>query len=203
MATQYFNRVPRTEVYGIGQYLHSDDINFDSPLGGVKTKMDDTGLGGFGVLFHFNEFFSFHADFMFGGATFHADAPVVGGGTIPISQDAFLQTGRFNIDYNIINRRLTPFVTAGLGYQYLETELDNLPPVNVTYWDPWFGYVTTTEHIHAWETDFTWNVGVGLRWNITDNLVVKAMGGATWLEYDNSSGITTQLEGVFSIGWSF
>ena len=38
------------------------------------------------------------------------------------------QTGRFNLDYNIINRRITPFVTAGIGYQYLEADLENLPP---------------------------------------------------------------------------
>jgi opacity protein-like surface antigen len=192
----------RTEVYGIGQYLHSDDITFNGPVGDVKMKMEDTGLGGFGVAFHFNDFFSVHGDFMFGGATFNGNLPTETGGTIGIKQDAFLQTGRFNVDYNIINRRITPFVTAGIGYQYLETELTHLPASNVCWWDPWWGWICDG-HTIAWETDFTWNVGAGFRWNITDSLIVKAMAGANWLEYSGARGVTTQIEGIFSIGWSF
>lgn len=202
-ATEPFSRMGRTEIYGIGQYLHSDDINFNGPSGSVKTKMDDTGLGGFGIAFHFNDFLSIRGDFMFGNATFHTDVPLETGGTVGFKQDAFISTGRLNLDYNIINRRLTPIITAGIGYQYLETELENAPPVNTCWWDPWWGWICYSGHPHAWETDFTWNVGAGVRWNITDNLIVKAMAGANWLEYDGAHGVTTQIEGIFSIGWSF
>ncbi len=203
MATEAFDRVNKTEVYGIGQYLHSDDITFKSPRGDVKTSMDDTGLGGFGVAYHFNDFLSIHGDFMFGGATFNADLPTRTGGTVGFKQDAFIQTGRLNVTYNIINRRLTPFVTAGIGYQYLETELENAPPVGTCWWDPWWGWVCYYDHPSTWETDFSWNVGGGIRWNITDNLFVKATVGANWLEYSQARDITTQIEGIFAIGATF
>ncbi len=202
-ATAHFDRQGWTEVYGIGQYLHSDDITFDSPSGDTKIKMDDTGLGGFGIAYHFNNHFSVHGDLMFGGATFSGNVPTELGNTIHIKQDALLQTGRFNVDWNIINTRLTPFLTAGIGYQYLETELENAPPVGYCWWDPWWGWVCYYDHPYAWETDFTWNAGGGFRWNVTDHFVVKATAGATWLEYSGGHGITTQLEGIFSIGWSF
>ncbi len=203
MATDPFSRNGRTELYGIGQYLHSDDIDFNGPYGTVKTKMNDTGLGGFGVAYHFSDFFSVHADFMFGSATFSGDVPTASGSSVGFSQNAFIQTGRFNVDYNIINRRITPFLTAGIGYQYTETELQNAPPVGYCWWDPWWGWVCSYDHPHAWQTDFTWNVGGGFRWNITDNLFIKATAGATWLEYDGSHGITTQIEGIFAIGATF
>jgi opacity protein-like surface antigen len=203
MATEPLSRVGKAEFYGIGQYLHSEDINFNGPFGDVKVRMDDTGLGGFGFAFHFNDFFSVRTDFMFGGATFNAEVPLRTGGTAPIRQDALLQTGRLNLDYNIINRRLTPFITAGLGYQYTETELENAPPVNTCWWDPWYGWICYSGHAHAWQTDFTWNAAAGVRWNVTDNFFVKAMGGATWLEYSGTKGVTTQIEGIFCIGWTF
>jgi opacity protein-like surface antigen len=199
MAWEFFDRTGKSEFYGIGQYLHSDDITFNGPRGPVKVKMDDTGLGGFGMAYHFNQFLAVHADFMFGSATFSGDMPLAAGGTIHESQDAFLSTGRFNVDYNIINRRLTPFVTAGIGYQYMEMELQNAPTVN--YWDPWYGWQTGQPYV--WQTDFTWNVGAGFRWNITDQLFIKATVGAQWLEYSGANGITTQLEGMFAIGWMF
>jgi opacity protein-like surface antigen len=208
-AFEGFSRQNKTEIYGIGQYLHSDDINFNGPNGDIKTKMDDTGLGGFGIAFHFNDYLSIHGDFMFGGATFSANVPISlvpspGQGTTTfLKEDAFIQTGRLNLDYNMINRRITPVLTAGIGYQYTEVELSHLPPVGYWYWDPWFGWVYYQGPPHAWQTDFTWNAGVGFRWNILDNLFVKAMANATWLEYSGSHGITTQIEGIFSIGWSF
>jgi hypothetical protein len=30
----------------------------------------------------------------------------------------------------------------------------------------------------VWQIDFTWNVGAGFRWNITDQLFIKATVGA-------------------------
>ena len=200
-----FERTGKTELYGIGQYLHSEDISFNSPVGGpdVKLRMDDTGLGGFGVAYHFNDYLSLRGDFMFGSATFHGTVPTETGGRFNVNQDAFIQTGRLDLDYNILNRRFTPFLSAGIGYQYIETELKNLPPVDACWWDPWWGYVCGSGQPYAWQTDFTWNAGAGLRWNITDNLVVKAMVGGNWLEYSGAHGVTTQIEGIFSIGWTF
>ena len=204
MATEGMTRKGMTEVYGIGQYLNSENINFNGPFGGsIDTKMDDTGLGGFGIAFHFSDFFSVHGDFMFGSATFSGTVPLETGGTTYVSQGAFLQTGRFNLDYNMINRRLTPVITGGIGYQYIETELNSLPPVNTCWWDPWWGWYCDTAHHYAWQTDFTWNAGAGIRWNITDNLFVKVTGGATWLEYSGAHGVTTQIEGIFAIGATF
>jgi opacity protein-like surface antigen len=203
MATDPLSRAGKTEFYGIGQYLHSSDITFDGPYGDIKTKMDDTGLGGFGAAYHFNDFFSLRADFMFGGATFSADVPTSEGSTMAIKQDALIQTGRLNVDWNMINRRITPFVTVGIGYQYMETELENAPPVGGWYYDPWYGYVYYYDHPVAWQTDFTWNAGVGFRWNVTDTLFIKASANATWLEYSGAKGITTQLEGIFCIGYTF
>jgi opacity protein-like surface antigen len=202
-ATEPFSRQNRTDVYAIGQYLSSSDINFNGPNGNVKTKMNDTGLGGVGFAFHFNDYLSMHADFMFGGATFKADVPTSRGDTRYLEQGAFIQTGRLNFDYNIINRRITPFITAGIGYQYTEMDFNNLPPTGGWYWDPWYGWVYYSDQPSVWQTDFTWNAGVGFRWNITDNFFIRASGGATWLQYGGSDGITTQIEGIFAIGATF
>jgi hypothetical protein len=196
-ATEYFSRQNKFEVYGIGEYLHSFDTTFDDQyLGKVTMKMEDTGLGGLGMAYHFNDFLSLRADFMFGPATLHTQGPD-GTAVIP-PENAFLQTGRLNLDYNIINRRLTPVLTAGIGYQYLEIENQ------VTYAVPGpYGWYYTTASSYYYETDFTWNVGGGFRWNVTDQFFIKVMGGAQWLQYSGANGISTQIEGFFALGWMF
>jgi opacity protein-like surface antigen len=196
-------RAQKTEIYVIGQYLHTDDLKFEGPSGDVTMSVDDTGLGGFGLGYHFNQFLALRGEFMFGGTSFHGDLPTELGGVIAIDQDAFIQTGRINVDYNILDRRLTPFVTAGLGYQYLETELERLPPVSYCWWDPFWGWLCTTDEPSASDTFFTWNAGVGVRWDISDQLFIKVLGGANWVDYSNTKDIVTQFEAVFSLGWRF
>ena len=194
LATEPFSRQNKFEVYGLGEYLHQDNTTFNDPyFGHVTMKLDDTGLGGVGFAYHFNDFLSVHADFMFGEATIHTLAPD-GSDVIP-EETAFLQTGRLNLDYNMINRRLTPVLTAGIGYQYFE--IDN----GYTTVGPYGGYVSVNSYYY--ETDFTGNVGAGFRWNVTDNFFIKVMGGAQWLEYRGANNITTQIEGFFVLGWMF
>ena len=193
-ATEPFSRQNKFEVYGLGQYLHQENTTFSDPFYRTVTmKMDDTGLGGVGFAYHFNDFLSLRTDFMFGEATIHTLAPD-GTDVIPV-ETALLQSGRINLDYNMINRRLTPVLTAGIGYQYFE--IDN----SYTVADPYGGYVTVDNYYY--ETDFTWNVGAGFRWNVTDNFFIKVMGGAQWLEYSGANNITTQIEGFFVLGWTF
>jgi opacity protein-like surface antigen len=197
MAFEPFSRVNKLEVYGLGEYLHQDNTTFNDPYyGNVTMKMDDTGMGGVGVAYHFNDFFSVRADFMFGEATLHTQGP--DGMDIMPTQTAFLQTGRINLDYNMINRRLTPVLTAGIGYQYLEIDQSQ----SFSFQD-YHGSYSVTENSYYYETDFTWNVGAGFRWNITDQFFIKAMVGPQWLEYNGANGITTQIEGFFVIGWMF
>jgi opacity protein-like surface antigen len=191
-ATEYFSRQNKFEFYGTGEYLHQGDTTIPGPFGAsTKLTLDDTGLGGFGAAYHFSDFFSVHADLMFGPATFKAETPT--GQSVSLGENGFLQTGRINLDYNIINRRLTPFITAGIGYQYLQVEQNA----------PYYGYYYYYYDNYYYETDFTWNVGAGIRWNITDNLFIKLTGGAQWLKYQGADNVTTQIEAFFAIGWTF
>ena len=184
-ATEAFSRQNKGEFYGVGQYLHQGDTTFPGPNGGATMKLADTGLGGFGFAYHFSDFISFHSDFMLGPASFTAQQP--GGPSYSLGHDAYIQTGRFNLDYNIINRRLTPFITAGIGYQYFA----------VNQGDDYYH-----DHYYS-EVDFTWNVGAGLRWNVTDNFFIKVTGGAQWLQYEDAQNITTQIEASFALGVTF
>lgn len=182
-ADEYFARQNKIDVYGIGEYLHQGEAKFTGFAGEhFNLKLDDTGLGGIGLAFHFNDFIAIHTDFLFGPATFRSQ--LSGGPSYPIGDNGFIQSGRFNLDYNILNRRLTPFLTAGIGYQYWQVDQP----------DDYGSY---------YETDFTWNVGAGLRYNITDNLLIKLTGGAQWLTYEGADNVTTQIEGAFAIGCTF
>ena len=162
-----------------------------SPFSGaVKLTLDDTGLGGVGAAYHFNDFLSIHGDFLVGPATFHIQDS--SGQSVTLGNNGYIQSARVNLDYNIVNRRLTPFITGGIGYQYMYVSQD--------YYYSGYGYYYYNYYD---ELDFTWNVGAGIRWNITDNLFIKLTGGAQWLKYQDANNVTTQAEAFFAIGWTF
>ena len=110
------------EVYGLGEYLHSDDTTFNDPY---YEQCDDEdgrhrpGRRGDGLSFQ---------RLLVGARAISCSARQrcirkgPDGTDIIPTQTAFLQTGRLNLDYNMINRRLTPVLTAGIGYQYLEID---------------------------------------------------------------------------------
>ncbi len=196
-ALEGFSRQGKFDIYGIGQYLHqTDDAKYSSSVGTFRLKLDDTGLGGFGAAYHFNDFLAIHGDFMLGPATFRGIEP--DGTTYELGNNGFIQSGRINLDYNIINRRVTPFITAGIGWQYMQVDQEYY------YYDIYHHYPHYDYYYDYYsETDFTWNVGVGIRWNITDNLFMKLTGGAQWLQYNDANNVTTQIEAFFAIGGTF
>jgi opacity protein-like surface antigen len=193
-ATEAFSRQNKFDVYGVGQYLHQDETTYNGPYGSTKLKLDDTGLGGIGVAYHFSDYLAVHADFMLGPASFSSQES--GGPAYSLGESAFIQSSRINLDYNIINRRLTPFITAGIGYQYFQIDQSYYGYGDYYYGDYYYNNYYS-------ETDFTWNVGVGLRWNITDNFFIKLTGGAQWLQYQDAQNITTQFEASLAIGCTF
>lgn len=69
----------------------------------------------------------------------------------------------FNLDFNILKARLTPMVSGGIGFIRFTRE-DNLID----------------------ESDFSYNAGAGLRWDITEHLMVKAMYRVMWVKMQDT-----------------
>jgi len=79
----------------------------------------------------------------------------------------FVLSANLNAEYNFLRGRFSPLLRAGLGL-YDITD-------NAGYWST-YG-----------ETDLSWNVGGGLRWNLSDHFVLKLIGGASWTNLKDSS----------------
>ena len=164
------------ETYGSAQYLFGDTVDFSKF--GARLKVDDTALFGLGVGYHVTDHWAVSLDLLGGFNSFNSSST-----QLALNNDAFVLSGALNAEYNFLRGRFSPLLRAGLGCYDIT---DNA------------GYWTTYG-----ETDFSWNVGGGFRWNATDHLVLKLVGGASWTELKNSSS-TAQFGFVtLSIGASF
>ncbi len=170
-----FERGGRFELYGTYQHMNGDTI---TPYAfGSAVKFDNSSLYGLGFGFNFTDNFNLNTDFLFG--TSDAEINTFWG---PATVDTELTLWNVNLDYNILKERLSPFISGGIG-------LFN------THADVWFDSID--------DTDFSYNIGAGIRWDATDNLFIKAKYRWTYIEFDHSDD-TPRFEGLsISIGWMF
>ena len=120
----------------------------DSTTASVLTiDLDNAFTGGFGIGYNAYEHLNLNVDFYFTGVN------VTGSGLgVSASSNTFLWGMDVNLDVLILASRLTPVVTAGLGFMSFSGNFSG---------------------VEFQETDFSYNVGGGLRWDFADNWFVK------------------------------
>lgn len=85
-------------------------------------------------------------------------------------------SNQLDVTYHFLSGPLTPFIQAGVGWTKLDSNVPSGPPVTGCWWDPWWGYICDT----AWNTydtsEVTYNVGLGVRWDVNGALFLRG----TW-----------------------
>lgn len=160
-----------------GQYLTSESTEFED--GGIRgeVSLDSVYLGGLGIGYDLSNHFTLGVNVQGGGGTIEASA-----GSASVSESAtFLAAGTY-LDWNILKSRLTPLVSANLGFLGLSGDVGDES---------------------ASETDFTFGVGGGLRWDMSDRWFAKALYTANWMEFEGFDELTLVHGFSLFLGYRF
>jgi opacity protein-like surface antigen len=107
-----------------------------------------------------------------------------------------------NGTYNFFQSRLTPFVTGGLGWTWIDTNIASEPPQAGCWWT-WYGYVCTSWQNTKTVDAFSYQLGAGIRYDVSDSFVVQGSYRMTWMNLKDAEG-TPNIDGFqLSIGWKF
>jgi len=172
-SAQEWSRNGKGEFFGMVQTVGSVTLK-GTPYGmDISAKVDSTTLYGFGFGVNINDHFNFNTDFLFGSQDWTATWE-----DITVKEDFGLWLWDINLDYNVWKDRLTPFITAGIGHLNISGE-------------------------DVSEGHFSYNFGAGLRWDLTDNICLKALyrWTSTWDELEDSDD-KLELDG-FSFGIAY
>ena len=99
-----------------------------------------------------------NTDFLFGSSDLNAAG--VTGDTNIIAWDV-------NLDYNFMEGNFTPLVTGGIGFMNFDGD---------------FGSGSASFS----ETDFSYNLGAGVRWEFNDNMFLKAVYRFNWVKLEDT-----------------
>jgi opacity protein-like surface antigen len=199
----YPQRAGVREFYlGVGIFTAPTIAVNNVTLPGVGThdsvmSFDDAYLYGLGFGYGLNDHFNLNGEMNWGNMDYRMNW-----GPYELKGTGSLFTSRLNLDYNIMKTRLTPVVTGGIGYDYFDSGIPKGSPEYVCWWDPWWGYVCNgyVETHHT--SEFTWNAGVGLRYDMTSGLFLKLLYDVTWMKV-GAAGTQAFPEYQLQLGWKW
>ncbi len=108
---------------------------------------------------------------------------------------------QFNVTYNFSRKAFTPYLSAGIGYGKIDSNVPSAPPTTGCWWDPWWGYICVSDWQTYKASGFTYNIGAGLRWDINNAIYTKASYSREFMDVENGS-IDFDLA-IFEVGLMF
>ena len=133
------------------------------------------------------------------------DATVIqdGGGELGISggYDAWVLSA--NLIFNLMEGPLTPFVGAGIGYTWIDTNIPNGLPQTGCWWDPWYGYICSTYYPTKSIDAFAYQAMLGLRYSFNPSTFLRLTYTSQWLQLDKADGSPRFDVAGLEIGWMF
>ncbi len=107
-----------------------------------------------------------------------------------------LFSSQFNAVYTFTTEQFTPFVQAGLGWSYLDSNIADGPPNGFCWWHPIWGYICESYQNTHDDTRFSYNVAAGVRYELDNSLFFRASYQQNWVDLSSSDDLSV---GMFHI----
>jgi opacity protein-like surface antigen len=199
---QSSSRAQRSEIYIGPVFTDGKSYSFE----GGTTARTDTGIGlSIGYAFNFDRHLSAGIDFVWGEQDYRATVqPGVGNANREGNINGTLETWtlRFNGSYHFLTGNFTPYVTGGLGWTTVDTNIPSGLPENVCWAYPWYGYYCDTYVPTHDTTKFSYNAGVGLRLDAGSG-VFRLLVNSQWIDFGGSYGSSSVIQYRLDFGTKF
>lgn len=179
----------REGTWEAGFIINQVDSWDASGRGGSSIDIDsDTGWGfalGYNFNAHLNLSFLFtHNEQQYDADIVDASAPT---NIVTISHELDNDVYEFNFSYHFLDRALTPYISGGVGWTYLDSNISSGDGGLVCWYDYWWGYVCDSYYSTYSDTSFSYSVGAGMRWDIVSGFTLKASVNQRFIDLDNTS----------------
>jgi opacity protein-like surface antigen len=109
-----------------------------------------------------------------------------------------------NLVYYLSEAQLSPYVGAGIGWTWIDTNVPNGPPYTWCWWDPWWGYVCSTNYPTETINAFSYQALAGLRYTFDSDSTYLQLGYTSqWMDFDSASGTPRFDVITLEFGWLF
>lgn len=94
----------------------------------------------------------------------------------------------FNGTWHFLPGGITPFVTLGIGWANVDSNIRSRIPQTECWWDPWWGYTCSDYYPTFNQTNTSASAAVGMRWDFHTRFFTRVSYGKLWLNLDDGNG---------------
>lgn len=185
------------------QMRYLDAQTLGSTDGSELDVNSDIGFG-FGFAYNFDNHWSLGFDFGWNSPSYNAtiastDTP----GTFDQkSGELSTSSMHLNLLYNFIAGPVTPFIGAGIGTTYVDSNVASGPPSTGCWVDYWgYTWCDTYQPTYS-DSRFSYNASIGIRWDVARDAFLRASIGTHWIDTKNN-GAQDFTTGRFEIGFMY
>ena len=184
-----------------GELIYQDSTEFTADHDAAASLDSDLGIAlTFGYRFNEKVELTFGVDWnnIDYDATVVSDGvPLLPNGTeISVSGELEAFTPRVGINFNFIDGPITPYVSAMIGYAFIDTNIPDGPPQSGCYWDPWYGQIFGSWQPTRSADNFVYGAGLGVRWDVNDAWSVRFGYDKRWIDSNGSPDVDQIKLGV-------
>ena len=196
------SRGNKSEFYLSPVFTDGKNYSFD----GGSSAQTDTGFGfTMGYAFNFDQHKALGVEVSWSDIDYRATVtPGIGNGNASSDIRGTLETWtvRFLGNYYFMEGNFTPFVTGGLGWTYIDTNIPTGLPQNVCWSYPWYGAYCGSYVPTATSTKFSYNAGLGVRMEFGKGFV-RGLVNQQWMDFGGSYGSDSVTQYRIDFGVKF
>jgi opacity protein-like surface antigen len=164
--------------------VYSDTTTVSGQSGG-SLRINNDWSSGFGFGYNINDNFQINGLFSWSYRSYDATIVQTDGTTRNYSNYMDTSTIGVNGIYYFMGGKFTPFISAGLGYTYIDTNIQTGPSSGSCWYDPWYGYVCSSYVPTKTESDWSYNAGIGVRFDVNRSFALQGSYNKMWVEGEN------------------
>lgn len=182
-------------------YLNTSDIDFD---GGTTAEFDSSVGFMVGIGYDLSDHFEVGANFTYYERDYEADiAGDVPGEVFPVSGGIDSMGAMFDLTYNMMTGPFTPFLTTGVGWNWVDTRIPTEPPQVGCWWNPWYGYICSGFQDTKTVDGLAYELGAGARYRFNEAISLSGSYRMVWVDFKKADG-TPSFDGFqLVLGWGF
>jgi opacity protein-like surface antigen len=164
----------------------SESFDNNGVNGSTVDVKDDLGWG-FSLGYNFNPHLLVNFEWTSVSPKYDATLIEDDGDEYDISHKMNLYNSQVNVVYNFMTDSFTPFVQAGLGWSYMDSNIADGPPNTLCWWDPWWGYICESYQNTHTDSRLSYNVAAGVRYELDNSMFLRASYQQVWVDLSKSS----------------
>ena len=167
-------------------YQDSNDITFE---GGSSTSVDDDLGFAFTFAYRFNPRMEleFGLDWASVDYSAHLQSALLPNTSIDVRGEYEYFTPRVNLNYYFTEGKVTPYVRAGIGYAFIDTNIPNSRVEVGCWWDPWYGQICTPYQSTKSVDEFAYQLGAGVTWKLGPGYALRLGYEKQWIDFGNAN----------------